>query len=27
MSDSKKQQKNSCDSIKQRSLHVLPPKI
>ncbi len=27
MSDSKKPQKNSCDSIKQRSLHFLPPKI
>src|ERR1017187_3140225 len=27
MADSKKQQKNSCDSIKQRGLHVLPPKI
>src|ERR1700730_6584629 len=24
--DSKQQQKNCCDSIKQRGLHVLPPK-
>jgi hypothetical protein len=27
MSDSKQQQKNSGDSIKQRGLHVLPPDI
>jgi hypothetical protein len=27
MSDRKKQQENSCNSIKQRSLHVLPPNI
>jgi hypothetical protein len=27
MSDSKKQEKNGCDSIKQRSLHELTPEI
>src|ERR1700735_1570701 len=27
MSGSKQQQKNCCDSIIQRSLHVMPPKI
>jgi hypothetical protein len=26
MTDSKKQEKNSRDSIKERSLHVLPPR-